>query len=198
MEMHLSETNPMTIIGHTLPNTSGYWSRHKLPNIAKYQFEGNEIFKLFLEQYQVIEILRGIPKGGTGVTVYLSKAAAHYIPDHTDTLGYLPVPPHLIGDDSPYSLGEMSGMYLYSSRQTKTFSDEDGLEEEFFFSFKEGFELKGFFDIVNALAPMRQLSNVFHQLTSFKVMLLSNGIYVRMLAQTDNASKPPFMMSLGS
>ncbi len=196
MEFYLQQESPERIINYEIPNRAANWlaNPQSTKGVLEHAGTDGEIFDQFLEQYQVIEISSGQPHNDYGQTVWLSKLSTHLLLDLSKLSENTPIPDHLIGEGLPFKPTKMAGVYQYWSSTKTKFSDRPAIEEVFFFPYAEGYRPKRFTDITNSLSPLRYLSTILHQLNFFKVVLVESGVYVRLMAFTDNSAKTPFMM----
>lgn len=104
------------------------------------------------------------------------------------------IPQHLISECLPLQPDEMSGRYGYHKKED-TRGHTPSVKEFFFFEFKVGYHPETFSKLSASLSALRYLSSILHTLDEFEVVLVENGIYVKLRARIGNSYKPAFAMN---
>lgn len=191
MELYLTDlSNPLYFLGKTLPTL--YQARvfpYDEPLLYGGMFDKN-LFSNFVGQFNCISINSGLPSNDYGQTVQLSRVEALKL----DEMEWGEVPQHLISKGLPLKPDEVSGRYGYQKKEDAR-AHTLTVEEFFFFEFQAGYHPETFSKLIASLSALRHLSSILHTLDEFKVVLVKNGVYVKLRARIDDSQKPAFAMN---
>lgn len=191
MELYQTNlTNPVAFLARDLATT--FYARttgsQEPPQYGGMFDKG--LFSNFIGQFNCISISSGLPKNDYGQTVRLSQVEAPKL----DEMEWRDIPQHLISEGLPLQPDEMSGRYGYQKKED-TRGHTLAVEEFFFFEFHVGYHPETFSKLNASLSALRYLSSILHTLDEFKVVLVENGVYVRLRARIGDSYKPAFEMN---
>jgi hypothetical protein len=191
MELYQTNlTNPVAFLARDLAITfyAGTTGSQEPPQHGGMFDKG--LFSNFIGQFNCISISSGLPKNDYGQTVRLSRVEVPKL----DEMEWGEIPQHLISEGLPLQPDEMSGRYGYQKKEDSR-SHTLAVDEFFFFEFQVGYHPETFSKLNASLSALRYLSSILHTLDVFKVVLVENGVYVKLRARISDSYKPAFAMN---
>ncbi len=185
--------DPLAFIGGEFPELF-----HKRVNqgssLLEYRGQFNkELYAQFRSLYSCIYITAGLPKNDYGQTVNLFRSTEYNLPD-INALEWRQVPEHLISENLSYSPSEMTARYGYRRMVERRFSGATAETEEFYFEYQLGYTPTDFSGLRRSLSKLRYFSDTMHSLDRFKIILMEQGTFVRLLSRPSQSNKPAFFM----